>query len=122
MDKVNRRGFFQTLTRARQSVDAARGVAVVEEDAAPRSGDASPAASGFSLRDFYAARTPQVLPPIAIRPSVLHYSSELTHVGCPPAHDAPDFSDDPTYNRLESCGADEREADGVADSTTKGSK
>lgn len=57
-------------------------------------------ASGFSLEAFYAARGPQQLPPIAIRPSVLHYATELTHVGCPPPHAPPPVEDDPTYAAL----------------------
>ncbi len=60
----------------------------------------APCASGFSLEAFYAARGPQKLPPIVIRPSVLHYAGELTSVGCPPPHAPPSLEADPLYTEL----------------------
>lgn len=110
MKRVNRRTFLQWLSPhpaadpsgepsapcvlpASSPGDARRGEAAIPE--APPA-----AASGFSLEAFYAARGPQKLPPIAIRPSVLHYACELTNVGCPPAHQPPVLEADPLYARL----------------------
>lgn len=78
MKRLSRRAFFDLLS--------------------PRAD--SEAATGFSLEAFYAARGPQKLPPIVIRPSVLHHATELTHVGCPPPHAPPPVEDDPTYAAL----------------------
>jgi len=71
---------------------------------APEPGKPEPSstssASGFSLEAFYAARGPQKLPPIAIRPSVLHHARDTTSVGCPPPHEPPTLEGDPLYTRL----------------------
>jgi hypothetical protein len=85
MKRVDRRDFFKSF-------------------AAPSPKPVTPppagSSSGFSLTDFYAARAPQKLPPIVIRPSVLHYASQLTAVGCPPAHDPPALEGDLLYAHL----------------------
>ncbi len=70
---------------------------------APPAAQAEPApgaTSGFSLEAFYAARGPQRLPPISIRPSVLHYAEQITRVGSPPPHAPPVLINDPLYRRL----------------------
>src|SRR5690606_10375240 len=40
---------------------------------------------GFSLERFYAARSPQRLPPIVVRPTTLYYDVETTRVGMGPS-------------------------------------
>lgn len=108
MKRLSRRAFFDLLS-SRAEPGGERGalgpasVAPTPAGASSARADEPPpasAASGFSLEAFYAARGPQKLPPIAIRPSVLHYAEELTHVGCPPPHAPPPVEDDPTYAAL----------------------
>lgn len=79
---------------------AAPGVEARKEPLVPSEPALPTAVSGFSLEAFYAARSPQILPPIAIRPSVLHYAGELTSVGCAPPHQPPALEGDPLYARL----------------------
>jgi hypothetical protein len=87
MKRVGRRALFEWLFPR-------------PEPAAVATRREGPAASVFSLEAFYAARGPQKLPPIAIHPSVLHHARELTSVGCPPPHCAPDLEGDPLYDAL----------------------
>ncbi|MEY4547001.1 MAG: hypothetical protein RL685_3196 [Pseudomonadota bacterium] len=112
MKRVNRRTFLQWLSPgaaadpravtapAPSVVPAVPSVGVRTQEAVATAGSLPSTASGFSLEAFYAARGPQNLPPIAIRPSVLHYAAELTNVGCPPAHQPPALEGDPLYARL----------------------
>lgn len=107
MKRLSRRAFLEFLSpRAEEtavSVTAAGAPGCVppasSSAVAPEAPPAS-AASGFSLEAFYAARGPQKLPPIAIRPSVLHHADELTQIGCPPPHAPPRVEDDPVYTAL----------------------
>jgi hypothetical protein len=99
MKRVSRRAFFEWLSPRPTPGATDRG--------AP-----SPAASGFSLEAFYAARGPQELPPITMRPSVLHHAGEPTSVGCPPPHSPPNLEGDSLYAALaERGGANPREDD-----------
>lgn len=100
MKRVSRRAFFELFSPADAPPQEAPAAPAAPRRA--REAEASPttSATGFSLEAFYAARGPQKLPPIAIRPSVLHYASELTEVGCPPPHAPPALENDPLYKRL----------------------
>ena len=92
MKRVSRRAFFGRVSSP-------------EPVPAPPEAPSTTCASGFSLEAFYAARGPQKLPPIVIRPSVLHYAAELTAVGCPPPHAPPSLEDDPLYTQLAAANA-----------------
>jgi hypothetical protein len=96
MDKINRRGFFRALNPSKGSTESPSGAKREPSVAKP---EAEPS-SGFSLAAFYAARSPQKLPTIAIHPSVLHHVSQPSRVGLAPPHQSPDLSDDPVYLAL----------------------
>jgi hypothetical protein len=119
MKRVSRRSFFEWFAPRPAPASAARSAGeppsvafalpVLAPLASPVAREPEPSstttASGFSLEAFYAARGPQKLPPIAIRPSVLHHARELTHVGCPPPHNPPSLEGDPLYARLAAANA-----------------
>lgn len=97
MKRVSRRALFEWFSPR----DAAPPKPPLAAPTAPAAeASSTTCASGFSLEAFYAARGPQKLPPIVIRPSVLHYADELTSVGCPPPHAPPSLEGDPLYARL----------------------
>ena len=96
MKRVSRRALFEWFAPREAAASMPPAASAASAPDAP----SSTSASGFSLEAFYAARGPQKLPPIVIRPSVLHYASELTHVGSPPPHAPPSLEGDPLYTRL----------------------
>lgn len=123
MKRINRRSFFEwfaappgsdapaTVSRGEPAATATGAPCAAPHATADATSSTPALTSGFSLEAFYAARGPQKLPPITIRPSVLHHAHETTRVGCPPPHAPPSLEGDPLYAHLAAAAVTPRKDD-----------